>query len=189
MNLDDVKQKAFELPSEGSHVGVLYSIISLGHQRTKFGIKPLLELRWELPEVVLGNGKKAIVISKQTAYKSEKSNLYQKILKGSVDKKILDNPDASLGSMVESILNKPVLLSIAHSVDGRFANVDNVMPLPKAMAQGNLKTTNPLVLVKDPDNIPEDTRKLLTEKTLAVLGQKVDPFAALAEENDDTAAF
>lgn len=195
MNLDNVKRNEFELAPEGSHVGILYQAIFLGHQNSvyqnKTKVSPVLLLSYELPDAKLKSGKPAMISGRFTASLGAQAKL-RPILEGSVPKSMLENKDISLGALLDHMIGKPVLLSVQHSTGNNertYANIASVMPLPAAMNNPDLKPTNPLVLVKDPDNIPEAVKGLISERIMETINKRVDPMAALAEEDDEQAAF
>ena len=117
------------LPVEGLDQGVLYSILDLGTQTSKYGDKRKLELSFELPnqkhEFKEGEGEKPLIVSEMyTMSFNTRSNLFKDIstILGSTPGKDFD---------LFSLIGKTCNLNIGHNTRGKetFAVVKNIFKM------------------------------------------------------------
>lgn len=116
---------------EGTHLAICTKVIDLGTQRSElYGPRHKVFIAWELPEVMAeydGEQRPAGVGQQYTVSLHEKSNLH-KLLVGWRGRKF--TPEEEAGFHLKNILGVPCLLSIVHSSDGKYANVQSAVKLP-----------------------------------------------------------
>lgn len=131
--------KKFEIPPEGTFVGVVYQVVDNG-THPKSGQYALdangnqrfvrsLDICWEIPEEKMSDGRPFAVFRNLPASLNEKSGLY-KLLKPWLGEKALEDFDTA------SLVGRGCLINIVHSKDKNdpnktWANVGGVLPLPK----------------------------------------------------------
>lgn len=128
----------FQKAPEGTHVGVCTLVADVGLQPGSGQYpdpKVKIYLRFELPgERVSIDGKDLpqIIYSNYTASMSSKANL-RKIVESWRGKAMTDQ-EAELFD-VRNLLGHACLVQVVHSADGQYANVKNVMALPRGTAK------------------------------------------------------
>jgi hypothetical protein len=123
----------FQIVPEGVHLAVCYAVIDLGLQANpQYGNKAhKVQVRWELPDVTMeyeGEEKLMVVVKTYTVSLHEKSILRNN-LEGWRGKKFTEKELE--GFDLKNILGKGCQIQILHSEDGQFANIANIIPLPK----------------------------------------------------------
>lgn len=160
LTISETQKMERKLPEAGASVGVLFSLVDLGHQKTNYNNEgekwtPKVRLAFELPDQtdeysVEENGKttkvtKPMVVSvEHTRSLGEKANL-RKFLEQwrgqTFTKKELD------GFSLKNLLGKPAMLTLIHktSKQGReYCAIAGASKLPKGL-QAPASTVNPLV--------------------------------------------
>lgn len=123
-------RKDFTPAPEGNHVGVLVDFEELGPQPTKFGVKEMVKLVYQIDEKMENDdgteGEPFIVSSRFNATIADRSSL-RKHLVGLRGKDFTE--DELIGFDPENLIGLNALLSIKHKTTekGTFANIDNVM--------------------------------------------------------------
>lgn len=163
-----IPKKSVEIP-EGTQVGLFAGLIHLGTQRNEYegkvSYKDQVLLRFELPDIILEDGRPITITKRETNSGGAKSNMLKlvKALKGTKD--LEDGVD------YEELVGQPVMLEIAHTSKGN-AKIDGYMPVPEFLK----KTVKPLmtepVLLFDVENIsdkeleamPDWLQKLINER-------------------------
>lgn len=133
---------SFELPPQGNHIAVCFSVVDLGLQESIYqgvsSMKHKVRVTWELTSELMQEGEFAgspFSISKNyTLSLHEKSVLYSDLVSWrgrSFSSKELEGFD------LFNILGAPCMLNVVHeqSADGQktYANVKGVTPMPKGM--------------------------------------------------------
>lgn len=129
----------FEPAPEGLHPAICCDVIDKGVVETPWGPSHKVQLRWQLDghsDAGLRNdGKQWLVVRQFTLSLHEKAAL-RKFLTSWRGKQF--TPEELQGFDVEKVLGAPCLLQVIHAQrpDGKiYANVENIMPLPKGYAK------------------------------------------------------
>lgn len=168
----------FELPTEGMHVSRLFKIIDLGsHVNRNFGkSERLVSLYFEIPNSQpRDDGTAPFVRVGCTLNLHPKSKLSEYLrtwIGGAGDQFDL-----------EELLGLPAMVNIAHSDDGKYANVVAINPLPVGMDCPEA-INEPVSLSLEPENFdravfdaqPEGLRKFIAESP---------QYQALSDTDDD----
>lgn len=118
----------------GTYTAVCVRVIDLGTQTSAFNGKQQrkLLLSWEVPDVIVetkDNGPMpAMISSSYTASLNEKATL-RGVLKSWRGRDF--TADELKGFDLKNVLGAACLISVVHSEDGQYANVEAVMALPK----------------------------------------------------------
>jgi hypothetical protein len=141
----------FQLPPAGTHLGVCYQVILLGHQPSTYnGVtkhKPKIWLAWELPDELMEDGQPFTVRQTYTWSMSQKAKLRED-LKGwrgkDFEEKDFGNKPGAFN--IKNVLGKCCLLNIVHNVNGEktYANVQSISRVMKGQPLTQ-KTANPLI--------------------------------------------
>jgi hypothetical protein len=126
--------KSFTPAPAGAFPALCIDVVNLGIEETRFGPKPKIRFIWQLAESIRGGNTPFHVQRKYTLSMSKKSKL-RPDLESWLGKRFAEKEVG--GFDLESMLGKPCLLNIVQSEgdDGVvYANVENVMPLPRGMA-------------------------------------------------------
>ena len=112
------KEKKFEIPNEGEHLAVLADIVDLGETETAYGLKDLVQFRWQVQQ--LGSDGKPLSVRQKPHNKS----MYEKATLRKDIKRILGK-DPGDSFDVETLLGVNSLLEIEHHTrEGRtYANI------------------------------------------------------------------
>jgi hypothetical protein len=105
-------------------------VIDLGQQQTEWGIKPLVDLRWQLGEKDK-NGRRFQVMKRYTLSLHNKATLCKDLSTWRGRKFTLEE---KLGFDLELLIGRNCQLQIAHNIkdDGRtYANVQTIVPASK----------------------------------------------------------
>jgi hypothetical protein len=130
----------FEPLAEGVHVGVCDMIVDLGVQPARgiYGPKREVYFRWQVPAeriTYTKDGKELegprVVGQSYTASMSPKANL-RKMIEAWRGKKFASDGEAEAYE-IEVLLGKACQVQVAHSKDGKYANVSTVVSMPKGM--------------------------------------------------------
>lgn len=130
----------FDPLAEGVHIGVCDMIVDLGVQpgRGAFGPKHEVYIRWQVPAervTYTKDGKELegprVVGQSYTASMSPKANL-RKIIEAWFGKKFPGDKEAE-DFDIAKLLGRACQVQVAHSKDGKYANVVSVMALPKGL--------------------------------------------------------
>jgi hypothetical protein len=137
----------FTPPPEGTHPATCYRFIDLGTQKSTFNNEEKsarkIMLSWEItdPEIMMDDDQPFIVSGWYTWSMHEKANL-RKMLEGWRGKAFVESDFGQGGFNVKNLLGVGCLLNILHVTkpDGRvFANISNVIKMPKGMEAGDLR--------------------------------------------------
>lgn len=147
--------KDFELAPPGVHVARCCKVIDCGTQVNETFKKRQRKawLFWELPntqrQAPSAGGDPFIVGKQYTLSHNEKSNL-RGDLESWYGRRFSDEDLEKAGGFdLERLIDRPALLNIVHSTDGKYANVMAVMPLPNGTICPPMQTT-PVVFGFDP---------------------------------------
>lgn len=124
----------FEKVSEGTHGAICCRLIDLGTQENGGGFpgkSRKILVGWEIPNETDSDGNSLQVASRYTLSLGEKANL-RKDLESWRAKKF--TADELKGFDLRALLGAPCLLTVVHSDDGKYANVQSVTKLPQGMA-------------------------------------------------------
>lgn len=127
------------LPPEGTHVARCYGMLQIGTvlQKGSFGEKKknLILVMWELcnemHEFKEGEGLKPFAVSKRYTLSFYQSHL-RKDLESWRGKQYSDE-DVKNGVDVVKLVGHPCMITVAHSEDGKYANVMAVTGMPKGI--------------------------------------------------------
>ena len=177
----------FELPPAGLTVGTCFKVIDLGTQEGSYKGKPKLNhqilVAFELPKHRMQFEKdgveKDLPMSISKRYNltfSAKARLRQDMEQW-YGKKFDDKQiEASGGFDPSKILGRPAQIMIVHSEDGKYANIEGLMPLAEGMAAPDQE--NPSVLF-DLDDIDWDIWDSFTDGMQSWIGKSPEMNAAL----------
>lgn len=195
-----VNQKAttnIEPVSEGTHLGVCYMLVDLGlqfNETFKNSSKKVL-IGWELPDekITLEDGEHNRVISKRyTASLNESANLRQD-LEAWRGRAFTDKELEAFD--LRNIVGTSCLINVVHRESGgkKYANVQNIMALPKGMEKGKPSET-PVIfdLDKDPVQAVEtlpDWIKEIVKKSETYQERMVAPVEITPIEDDGDLPF
>lgn len=142
----DIKQaekKEFTPIPKGNHVGILYSIIDLGHQdfvwKGEKKSAPKVRLTWELSNKTKEfNGiKKPLVIGGEYTISSGSLANLRKIMEGQLGVNFTDSEAANINfrEIFKDMIGTPCLVNVVHTSKGEktYANVASISPLPEGM--------------------------------------------------------
>lgn len=128
--------KTFELPAAGNHVARCYQVIDLGLQQTQHNgeqrTSPKVRIVWELPELLMEDGRPFTIAATYTLSLHEMSNL----------RRDLDSwrgrpfsPEELAQFDLFTIIGAAALVNVIHNQvgDKTYANVGSITPLPKSM--------------------------------------------------------
>ena len=130
----------FEPAPEGMHAAVCVDVVDKGMVEGTWGQSHKVQIRWQLDghnsdAGFRNDGKPWLVVRQFTLSLHDKAAL-RKFLTSWRGKAF--TPEELQGFDVEKVMGAPCLLQIIHNArpDGKvFANVENVMPLPKGFAK------------------------------------------------------
>lgn len=195
-----VNQKAttnIEPVSEGTHLGVCYMLVDLGlqfNETFKNSSRKVL-IGWELPDekITLEDGEHNRVISKRyTASLNESANLRQD-LEAWRGRAFTDKELEAFD--LRNIVGTSCLINVVHRESGgkKYANVQNIMALPKGMEKGKPSET-PVIfdLDKDPVQAVEtlpDWIKEIVKKSETYQERMVAPVEIKPIEEDGDIPF
>ena len=125
----------YEIIPTGVYLATCYSVIDLGLQfNEKFGNKKReIQIRWEIPEerIIIDNeDKPRTIVAIYTLSLSEKAKL-RAVLEAWRGKKFTEQE--LLGFDLKNILNKSCQVQMVHSEDGKYANPNSFMAIPKGL--------------------------------------------------------
>lgn len=143
-------KKSVEI-SAGTQVGLFAGLIHLGTQKSDYKgevtYKDQLLFQFELPDVLLGDGRPYVISKRETHSTGSKSNLL-KIMKALNQGKSVDE-----GISWESKLGKPIMLNLKENSKGTGMSIEGYMAAPSGL------TVKPLMgepkLLLDVDKISE----------------------------------
>jgi hypothetical protein len=154
-----ISEKSNYTPApEGMHNAVCVDIVDLGLVDSQWGKKPCIRLVWELPEVLMEDGRPFLVFNRYNPSLNEKANL-RKHLQSWRGRPFTS--DELKGFDLESIIGKNCQILIQHNHDdGKI--YANIVAITKP--QKTVKSCGDYVRVKDrtetpkanePQNVPE----------------------------------
>ena len=124
----------FTLIPEGTHVARCCSVVNLGMQDSAWGAKPKHHIGFEVPSIRVewikddvNHEGPGIISSRYTSSLHEKAILRQH-LESWRGKKFTDKELDGFDLL--KLLNVPCLISVVHSDDGKYANINAIMGLP-----------------------------------------------------------
>lgn len=135
MGLRTQETKEFELCPAGSFVGRLFRVVDLGtHRDDKWQkLSHLVQFAWELPGKKMADGRPYLVQKRYTLSHHEKSRLRIDLESWYAKKFNTAQLNKAGGFDLAKLVGRPALLTIAHSDDGKFANVVGISPLPEGV--------------------------------------------------------
>ena len=174
----------FELAPEGMHLARCIKVIDLGTQEQKWKdqVKHNRQVlvMFELPKVMIeieGEKKPQAISKKYTLSFNSKAN-FRKDLESWYGRKFNDKQIAeSDGFDPSKILGKPATLTIAHSDDGKYANISSITGVMDGVEIPD--QINPSVLF-DLDDFDYDVWDTLSEKMKDWIGKSPECEKALA---------
>ena len=186
LNITNTKKEISLIP-EGTHVGILYSIVDLGTQEVQFKgetkYQPKVRLTFELPNETKefdGVVKPLVIGGKYTMSLSDKAIL-KPIIEGILGKKLTDAEKANFSSdEFHKLMGKPVMLNVMHTVSqangNTYANIASVSPLMKGLTVPNQFNENVIYDVSEgqtgafeslPEFVREDIMKSVEMRPLS----------------------
>lgn len=163
-------KKQFEPASDGLHPAVVYLMVELGVQETKWGPAPHVEIGWEIADesdVINGEEKPRLVFEHYKLSKDPKSNLAKML--GSMRGKPMADGELN-GFDLKRIIGTPCMVNIVQNEDsnGRiWPNVTSVVPVMKNMEKPTLSSPEAVVTFDidlDPLSKVDDLPKWLADK-------------------------
>jgi len=148
----------------GTYAAVCVRLIDLGTQTSAFNGKQQRKLliSWEVPDVTVDTKDDgpmpAMISASYTASLHEKATL-RAVLKSWRGRDF--TADELKGFDLKNVLGAPCLISVVHSDDGQYANVEAVMALPRGMPKP--KATHDLVHF-DLDEFDDEVLETLSPK-------------------------
>jgi hypothetical protein len=161
------KGGSFEKPPQGIHQAVCYGVVDLGTQTTTFNGKektqPKLVVLFEFAKLRLDDGRPQVQSQMYTASLNDKSNLYKHLKSWKGRAMTAEEKENFESSM---IIGKNCQLQIIHSEDGKYANIENILPLSEGMVA--VQAENPTIDYEiTPGYIPEGMYDWLADKIRA----------------------
>lgn len=139
----------------GEHVCTLFSMVHLGTQETKHGMKEQVQLTFEFPTEMrtFWEGdppKPSAIFCTETFSMYKEAHLRQKYVEGILGNKLSDE-EAEKYDLTQ-LVGKNAVAYVVHSPDGKWANIDRLSPLTeKSMKMFDL--TEPRVAQVNPSMI------------------------------------
>ncbi len=131
MLIEEAPRPQRDLPSAGTHTGILYQLIDLGTQVNDFNKaapkqQRRVNLTWELPEELMGNGK-PFVVSKEMAVSTFETAPWSKFIGATLGL-------APQAVNTDALMGKACNLTIIHNetATGTYVKVDGFAPLKKS---------------------------------------------------------
>jgi hypothetical protein len=120
-----------ELVPTGMQLCTLYGMVWIGTQETKFGESEQLAMSFEFPQHMRiftegGDPKPAAVFSTETFSMNKKANLRKNYVE--LMHKAMTDDEAEKYDISE-LIGKSFVATIAHSPDGKWANIQSITPL------------------------------------------------------------
>lgn len=172
-----IKDKPKELPPEGTHTAVLFSIVDFGTQKKVFKedvkFQHSIRLDWELSEEKMSDGRPFAIGRDYTASLGKKAKLAE-LIKAWTGAEPTNSFDISI------LLGRACNLTIMHSEDG-YANITAVAPLKKSekapppvnpLREFQIENYKAAVFEKLPDWMKE---KIKASPEYLELGKKPEP--------------
>ncbi len=149
----------------GSNVGLFAGIVHLGLQRSEYqgkvSFKEKVLLRFELPDVVMEDGRPIVLSKTETfnlsSYKGKESNLLK------VSRILTQSVDLKEGINWEEVLGRGVLLELKKSETTAFTNIVGYSSLPKSLSQSLKPLVDDGLLVFDVDTINDNEMNRLPQ--------------------------
>lgn len=154
----------------GTHIGRCFCVIDIGtHSDGTYGnAKHKVLIGWELPEIPRADQKPQTIYKRYTLSHNSKAIL-RADLESWYGQRFDDKQlNAAGGFDLERLINRPALLNVVHSQDGKYANIAAIMPLPKSMPCADLHSET-LVFSLDPfkqedfDGLPAWMQNVITK--------------------------
>ena len=166
------------IPTAGLELAILYSIVDMGSQSTKFGDKRQVELTWELPGQTHvfkeEEGPQTLVVSKRfTMSLNKKAGLFKAV-------KSMLGVEPTNKFEIFDLLGNNSLLNLVHEVKGEdtYCNIDSII-LNKSVEEIK-QPENPLVGF-DLDNYDHGTYTALPEWKQKVIAESKE-YKSLPDE-------
>lgn len=122
----------YELPPEGATPAVCVDVVELGIVTSeKWGDKEKVRFVFETPHKHSDEGYPLRASTQMNVSFSKKGRLRPFL--GDWRGKQYTDAEAKKGVDLEMLVGKPAYITIEHSEDGRYANITNIIPLPKGL--------------------------------------------------------
>jgi hypothetical protein len=163
------EERSFTPAPSGAHRAICVGFIDLGTQKGEYmgqtTTKRLVQLRWELCDEQMEDGKPFLVAKRYTWSMNEKANLRKDL--ESWRGKPFEKADFGPGGFdTRKLIGVPALVTITHQekTSGTFANVTAVSPLPKSMPKPDKPVGATTYFALEKDRFDRDVFKSLSEK-------------------------
>lgn len=155
-------KSSYKIAPEGMAVARCYRIIDLGSQWSERfkSSSPKIMISWELPDVLMEDGRPFSIVESYTLSLSEKASL-RPHLESWRGRKFTD--DEAKGFDVSKLIGQPCLINVVHSVDGQYANIGAITPMMKGAVCPPLINT-PVILNLDSDKFDKAVYDALSDK-------------------------
>jgi len=155
---------------EGSYIGLFAGLIHLGIQRNEYqgevSYKDQVLLKFELPDILLEDGRPIIITKRETNSGGAKSNMLKLV------KALSNSSDITNGVDYEELVGKPLMLDIKHSAKGS-AKISGYMPVPKHLKAGIKPLMNEPVLLFDVEHISDKELETMPEWLRELINKRV----------------
>lgn len=168
------------LVPEDTHVGLLHSIIHLGLQKNEFqGVVSIVDqvlLTFELPDVLLDDGRPATVNSRVKVSTHTKSTLTKVVeaLGG----------DTKEGVEFDQLIGKSVMLGILHNTKKTGVYIKTYMQTPATLKKHLKPLLNKKILHLDVDKITDHQKTELPKWVVKVIDERHGHSSSTVKEED-----
>lgn len=183
---------SYQLHPPGTVAAICYSIIDLGtHYNEKFKKSDrLVRIYFETAET-MEDGRPFSIQQRFTLSHHEKSRLRAALESWYGQRFENAALDKAGGFNLAKLLGRPALLNIAHSPDGKYANILTISPLPKGMQPPVAKNKQVLFTLnnytpEELEALPEKTREFIMQSDEMTKAPKMPTSPAGEDDfNDD----
>lgn len=194
LNQTQQKKVSFLVPAD-THIGILYSVIDLGRHDSGFKyedsgesiIQDRLSLTFELQDVLMDDGRPAVISKEFTASLNEKSKLRPVLVGLGLTDEQLKDEKITIGQHLKSVLGKAAYVTTEHRTSKKgntFANLSNVTRLPSSQIKSVKKQVNPSLFVDDVDNISSDDMKKIPTFLSKKQSERIKSGQTVSSNND-----
>lgn len=129
---DSKKIDNVELIPRGLQLCTLFGLVDVGTQKTNFGDKHQVKLSFEFPQHYRKyyedrDPQPAAIFCTEALSMNKESNLRKKFIQPMIGKVFTDEEAENFD--ISELLGKNYVASVSHSPDGKWANIDSIIPL------------------------------------------------------------
>lgn len=167
MHLPEAKN--FTPPPSGAHRAICIAFIDCGTQKSEYkgqvSTKRLVQIRWELVDEEMDDGRPFIVVKRYNWSMSDKATL-----RGDLESwrgKPFEKADFGPGGFdTRKLLGVPALVTVTHKENSgaTYANITAISPLPKSMERPGKSHNMPVYLALEKDRFDKKVFDGLSDK-------------------------